>query len=145
MVRNLDLIREILLDIENWNIYTDNINNLFEKWKNSSNIISIKSDADNEQFNNINNEVCHQIDLIQTADFLWMIFTIISTAYGLQYTTKVGFRGLSNSGHDYINSIKTDTIWNKIKVAVKDSTFAIILETATAYCNNMMNEKLCLN
>lgn len=119
--RNNELIREILFKLE-----TGNFGNVYNLWRN----LKIKDD---EEFNKKYNEyiendelekaeaykdlyALHQIDLMKDAGFFFDEFvTYILSSKGMPCIQNVKWGGLSNKGHDFIDSIREEEVWNTLK------------------------------
>ncbi|MGU9981648.1 DUF2513 domain-containing protein [Phreatobacter sp. HK31-P] len=57
---------------------------------------------------------------------------------------QVNVRGLTWQGHDFVDSVKDDEIWNKTKKGVQSAggfTFELIKDLAKGYVKKMIEEK----
>lgn len=113
MKRNFDLMRKILIDIEESNpveMYTQDF-------------FDLSDDFD---------ELSYNIQLLYEAGFINAYD--ISTCDG-SYYPQYQINWITNAGHDYLDSIRSESIWNKTKQLFFEKslsmTFGLIQEVAT--------------
>ncbi len=137
MKRNLELIREILMDIESskdlsWNA----LNNLYYKKWLTSELITSKDKT---------TELNHQIELLQSSQFF--LTNLISIRRGIGtavMSISASFHGLSNKGHEYIESIRQQEIWNSIKQDAINLSFDAIKQLSIELSKSYIKKKLGL-
>ena len=119
MKRNLDLIRHILLTTENTNL---------------SELSVLDYVTESYSFG----DVSYHIELLADAGYLVVLdISTLSSVYS-DYLV----RRLTNQGHDFLNSIRNDTIFNKTKHTVLSRVgnvaLDVIKEIATAIAKNQL-------
>jgi len=133
MKRDLDLIRTILLDIEECDTFNPEHFHSFKwlkKWQN--NIESTVATELSEEY------VAYQIKLIQENGlFSEPLFIIKNAGSGITLTQTWKFFGLSPTGHKFLDSIRHKDIFEKIKATVQENggnlPFEIIKELGMSY------------
>lgn len=122
--RDLDLIRNILLETEAVPSNTLTIYNISDKY-------------------NVNpNLVAYQLDLLVDQDLLKMRgLTIVWTYKTRKYDTKRIDR-LTMEGHSYLDAIRNDAVWNKTLIKLSSigtsASFEIVKTIATGYLKSML-------
>jgi Hypothetical protein (DUF2513) len=107
MKRDLDLIRYILLDVENWN----HPQPMF--------LEGMSYEGKNKQ------EIGYQIDLLNDAGYLDA--RIIKGGQGVTYETAAILR-MTMPGHEYLDSVRDPKVWNKTKSVLENVGGSAALE-----------------
>jgi hypothetical protein len=98
MKRDLDLIRDILVDVENWN----NPQPIF--------LEGMSYAGKNKQ------EIGYQIDLLNDAGYIDA--PIIKGGQGVTYETAAILR-MTMAGHEYLDSVRSPEVWTKTKKSLE--------------------------
>lgn len=101
MKRDMDLIRDILIKVE------ENDGKLF-----------IKGNVGEEEYE----RDCYHVELLKEAGFL--VANITKTDGGIYYSVSIS--RLTWEGHNFLDNIRSDTVWKKVK-----SRLAKVGETAS--------------
>lgn len=98
MKRDLDLIRDILLDVENWNqpqpIFLE----------------GMSYEGKNKQ------EIGYQIDLLKDTGYIDA--RIVKGGQGVTYETAAILR-MTMAGHEYLESVRNPEVWKKTKTTLE--------------------------
>lgn len=121
MKRNWDLIRDLLFYVED--------RGKLDSWIDPIEAIKDKHDPDNILYNT---KLIYEAGLIEWSD--------ISSHSGLAYR----IRGLTFEGHDFIDCIREDTIWNKVKNKLKDVGGAASLQVLVSLAKKTVTDHLGL-
>ena len=92
MKRDLDLIRDILLDVENWNI------------PQPLTLGSLEYEGKTKQ------EIGYQLELLEDAGYIDV--RIIKDHVGIGYLDAFIVR-MKMAGHEYLDSVRNPEVWNK--------------------------------
>jgi len=98
MKRDLDLIRDILLDVENWNI------------PQPLTLGSLEYEGKTKQ------EIGHQLELLEDAGYIDA--RIIKDHVGIGYLDAFIVR-MKMAGHEYLDSVRNPEVWNKTKTTLE--------------------------
>jgi Hypothetical protein (DUF2513) len=98
MKRDLDLIRDILLDVENWNI------------PQPLTLGSLEYEGKTKQ------EIGYQLELLEDAGYIDA--RIIKGPEGITYDDAFIVR-MTMAGHDYLDSVRSQEVWNKTKTTLE--------------------------
>jgi hypothetical protein len=98
MKRDLDLIRDILLDVENWNI------------PQPLTLGSLEYEGKTKQ------EIGYQLELLEDAGYIDV--RIIKDHVGIGYLDAFIVR-MKMAGHEYLDSVRNPEVWNKTKTTLE--------------------------
>jgi len=106
MTRNMDLIRQLLLDLEAFEQRPGGVSHL------TADSFTIEGyDAD---------QINYHLDLINEAGFI--------EAGGMRPMVGIGFRSLTWAGHDFLDATRDHTVWQKTKeTATRAGGFSVDL------------------
>lgn len=124
MKREMDLVRLILISAEN-----------AEKEFNALSLVDTDITAE---------KVCFHVELLEQAGLLTAKTT---RAYG-GTPVLITVNGLTWSGYDYLDAIRSDTVWQKAKTAiretVKDAPLSVIKEVCISISTSLIKSNLGL-
>ena len=138
---DLELIRDVLFYIEECKtgLCSNYDSHFIEKLKNNNYTI---------EFNDAGEYFGYQMRLIQCAEFIINKKDFVTTQYDhscIHYSYRP-IEGLSNQGHDYINSIREKKVWDVIKQQTKNSlSLDRTIELAKKISKGYIWDKLGLN
>ncbi|MFT4967521.1 MAG: hypothetical protein ACI9CD_000528 [Candidatus Deianiraeaceae bacterium] len=140
MKRDLDLIRNILLDIEECESFSsDNFDRMqwLKKWQ---------TDVPNEVVEENREEYAlYQIKIIQEDGlFSEALFTMKYTTGGVMPIPNMQFSGLSPQGHEFLDSIRHKDIFEKIKETAKENGGSFTLELVKELGMSYLKKKIGL-
>ncbi len=138
MKKDLDLIRAILLDIEECESNGKlKMNNFFNQWK-SLCPKDIKEENREEY-------VLYQIEQIQESGFFIQKWVAVDYSSLGNIVTSVGiFKGISPQGHVFIDSIRHKDIFEKIKATAEENGGSFALETIKELGMSYLKKKIGL-
>jgi hypothetical protein len=114
MKRDLDLIRDILLDIENWS-------NEQPLW-----LSSLEYEGKTKQ------EIGYQLELLK--DFDYIQANIIKNSQGIGYEDASIVR-MKMAGHEYLDAVRSPEVWKKTKTTLEKvgggAALAVVKDIAT--------------
>jgi hypothetical protein len=116
MKRDLDLIRDILLDVENWS-------NEQPLW-----LSRLEYEGKTKQ------DIGYQLELLKDAGHIEA--NIIKNSQGLAYDDATIVR-MKMAGHGYLDTVRSPEIWKKTKTALEKvgggAALAVVKEIATKF------------
>jgi hypothetical protein len=121
MKRNLDLIRDILLDVENWN-HTQPLT-----------LSGLKYEENTKQ------EIGYQLELLGDVDYIDA--RIIKGGQGIVYEEAFILR-MTMAGHEYLDSVRNPEVWKKTKTALEKVGGGAALEVVKDIACRILTELL---